>query len=112
VVRNEEREEMLTEREERFKEKVTVREQLLNRKAQSLNTKQQKLNHFENRVQQLREKTAGLTQKLIESARTRTSVPEDELRQQLRTKIEQDARTGATRAAQDIENEAQLNVER
>lgn len=112
VLRNEELDEDLTERELKFKEHVTLREQVLQRRAQSLNSRQQKLAAFDNRVKALRAKMAELRERLLNEARTRSSVPPDTLRAQIESRLEQEARNAATRLVQDAEQEAQLNNER
>ncbi len=112
VLKNEEIEEAIAERELKFRDVVNTREQLLNRKAQSLNSKQQKLTSFETRVRGLRERLSSLQAQLLDEARKRTPIPEADLKAQIEARIEQEARTLATRAAQEIEQEAQLNMER
>jgi ribonuclease Y len=112
VVRNEEYEEEIAERELKHKETVNVREQLLNRKSQSLQSRQQKIASFENRVQQLRAKVNEMTERLLEEARRRSNVAPEQLKEQIHSQLEQQARTAATRLAQDFEQEAQVNTER
>lgn len=112
VQKNDEYEEAIGERELKFKETVSTREMLLQRKSQSLNTRQQKIANFEARVSQLRARAQNLRDQILEEARKRSPVKEDDLRLQIQTKAEQDARTIATRLAQDVEHEAQLNTER
>jgi ribonucrease Y len=112
VQRNEEFAETLDERELKFRENASTRDQLLNRKQQSLTAKQQKLSQYEARVQQLRSRLDGLRERLLNEARQRSSVSEDQLREQIHSRIEQDSRNHATRVAQEIEQEAQLNAER
>lgn len=112
VLKNEETEELIAEREMKFKDSVNTREQLLNRKAQQINSRKQKVTNFESRVAVLRDRAKALQEQLIGEARKRSPVNEEELKQQICAKIEQEARTMATRQAQDIEQEAQINVER
>lgn len=110
--RNDEFEEELDERERQFRESVSTRDQLLNRKSQSLHSRQQKISTFEKRVTQLRAKAGELRERLLEEARRRSPIPVEELKAQVHTRLEQQARTAATRLAQEIEQEAQLNTER
>lgn len=112
VQRNEEFEETLLDREQRSKELAQSRDQMLNRKSQSLNSKQQKLNQIEARVTQLRERVTKMRASLLEEAKKRSSVPFEQLREQIHAQLEQQARNTVTRAAQDIEQEAQINAER
>lgn len=112
VLRNEEYEEELHERELKFKELVNTREQLLNRKQQSLNSRQQKVQSYEGRVNQLRAKAAELQERVLEEARRKSQVAPETLKEQIKSRLEQEARTAATRAAQEFEQEAQLNTER
>lgn len=112
VLRNEEVEEAIVEREQKFKDLTATREQLLNRKSQTINSKQQKLQNFEARVRALRERETKLRDQVLEEARKRTPVEEGVLKAQIQSQVEQEARNNATRAAQDIEQEAQINMER
>lgn len=112
VQKNEEHEEAIGERELKFRDVVSTREQLLNRKSQSLNYKQQKLSSIETRVRNLRERAVALQDQLREEARKRTPIPETDLKAQIEARLEQEARTLATRAAQEVEQEAQINMER
>ncbi len=112
VQKNEEHEEAIGERELKFRDVVSTREQLLNRKSQSLNSKQQKLSSIETRVRNLRERAVALQDQLREEARKRTPIPETDLKAQIEARLEQEARTLATRAAQEVEQEAQINMER
>jgi len=112
VTRNEERDELISEREMKFKDSVNTREQLLNRKAQTINSRRQKLANFEGRVGALRERARTLQQQLQEEAKKKSSVSEDDIRAQIQGRMEQEARTQATRMAQEFEQEAQVNVER
>lgn len=112
VLRNQEFEEELTERELQFKEHVLVREQLINRKQQSLNSRKQKAADYEARVNLVRQKVADLRERLLEEARRRSNVSPEDLKAQIHARLEQEARTFAQKAAQEIEQEAQLNTER
>jgi ribonuclease Y len=112
VVKNEEHEELIGEKELKARDSQATREQLLNRKAQTISTRKQKLDLLESRVGALRTRQQELQQQLLIEARQRSPVDETQLREQIHGQIEQEARTLATRKAQDIEQEAQLNVER
>jgi ribonucrease Y len=112
VQKNDEFGETLEERELKFKELVNTREQALNRKNQLLSSRQQKLSVIETRVAQLRQRSSDLRVRLLDEAKRRSSVSEDDLRKQIHARMEQEARTHATRAAQEMEQEAQLNTER
>lgn len=112
VVKNDEHEEMILEKEVKARESQNMREQLLNRKAQQINTHKQKVGNIEARVNGLRERAKGLQEQLLNEARQRSPVPEDQIRQQIHSQLEQEARNYATRQAQEIEQEAQINVER
>lgn len=112
VQKNDEHEELMGEKELKARDSHTTREQLLNRKAQTINTRKQKLASIESRVNALKTREKDLHQQLLNEARQRLPIPEDQLRQQIQSQIEQEARTLATRQAQEIEQEAQINVER
>jgi len=112
VQRNEEFAETLSEREEKSRELAQSREQMLQRRAQSLNAKQQKLAQIEARLQQTRERAQALRLSLLEEAKKRSAVSLEQLREQIHAQLEQQARNVVTRAAQDIEQEAQINAER
>jgi ribonuclease Y len=112
VQKNDETLENIEEREEKFRAHVQVREQLLNRKNQSLSSRQQKVSQWEARLNQLRQRASALQAQILEEAKRRSPVPEETLRQQIHNQIEQEARTHATRAAQEMEQEALLNTER
>ncbi len=112
VLRNEDREDEIAEKELKFRDMVSTREQALNRRAQALNSKWQRVRNFENRVNQLRNKAAEIQKRLLAEARQRSSVDEAELKKQIQNQFEQEVRTHATRTAQDLEHEMQLNAER
>jgi ribonuclease Y len=112
VVKNEEQEELIGEKEMKARDAHNTREQLLNRKTQTINSRRQKLTSIETRVSALRAREKELQQQLLNEAKQRSPVAEDQLRQQIHSQIEQEARTLATRKAQEIEQEAQVNVER
>lgn len=112
VQRNEEFAENLDEREQKFRETAQSRDQYLNRKSQSLQARQQKLKQYEGRVGQLRERVQNLRSSLFEEARKKSAAAIDELKNQIHSRLEQDARNTFTRMAQDIEQEAQVNAER
>lgn len=112
VIRNEEVEEELVERERQFKEHVQAREQMLNKKQQALNARQQRVTAHDQRVQQLRSKAGELRDKVLNEARKRSAIAESELKNQLQSQHEQQVRNLVTRQAQEIEQEATLNVER
>lgn len=112
VQRNDQFEETLDERELKFRETAATRDQLLNRRFQTLQVRGQKVSQFEQRVNALRERMASLRDKLLEEARKRSNATEEELRQQIQRDLEQSIRNHATRVAQEIEQEAQLNSER
>src|ERR1035437_2980706 len=112
VQKNDEYSEILEERELKFRETVVAREGLLNRKSQAFSSRQQKLNQVEERVSGLRQKLFGLRSQLLDESKKRSSVPEEQLKQQIHARLEQEARTRATHAAQELEQEAQLNTER
>lgn len=112
VQRNEEFSELLDERELKMRETAATRDSLLNRKSQSNNSRLQKINAIEARVNQLRERVGNLRRKLLEEAKSKSSVPAETLMQQLTAQLEQQARNLVTRQAQEIEQEAQINAER
>ena len=112
VQKNDEYSETLDERESKYKEQNQGREANLNRKNQSLNSRQQKLSNVESRVSSLRQRLQDLRGKLLDEARHKSSMSEEDIRKQIHARLEQDARTHATRAAQEMEQEAQINVER
>ncbi|MGE3680674.1 MAG: Rnase Y domain-containing protein [Bdellovibrionales bacterium] len=112
VQKNDEYEERLDERELKFRELVSTRDQLLQRKSQSLNTRQQKLTRLETRVQEIRRQAADLKTRILAEAHRRSPVPPEELKLQIQSRLEQETRTASTRAAQEMEQEAQLNAER
>jgi ribonuclease Y len=112
VQRNDEFEETLDEREAKFRSLTQTREQLLQRKQQSINSKQQQLNSYDARVQRLRARLNEQRLKLLDEAKKRSVAPPEQLREDIHARIEQEARTLATRHAQAIEQDAQLNAER
>jgi ribonuclease Y len=112
VQRNEEVLENIEEKELKFKEHCNVRDQLLNRKKQSLQVRQQKIQQWEARVQQFKDRLTGLNQQLRTEAKRKSPIEEGQLREQIHAKIEQEAITQFTRAARELEQEAQVNAER
>lgn len=112
VQKNDEYSEALEERELKFKETVVAREALLNRQSQALNSHKQKLNLVEERVSNLRQKLSGFRSRFLEESKKRSSIPEEQLKQQIHARLEQEARTRTTHLAQELEQEAQLNTER
>ncbi len=112
VQRNDEFAETLEEREHAFREKVQAREVVLNRQNQALASRLQKLSGVEARIASLRARVSSLRGQMLEEARKRSSLSEAELKQQIHTRLEQEARGRAVRVAQEIEQEAQLNTER
>lgn len=112
VQRNDEYEETLDERELKFRETSHRREQLLQGKSQSLQARQQKLSQYEERVEQFRRRAGDLRSKLLEEARKRSAMSEEQMRARVQEHLEQEVRNVATRQAQDVEQEAQLNAER
>lgn len=112
VQRNDEMLEEIEERELKFKEATSVRDQLLNRKSQAVTTRQQKLSQLDTRLAQLRARQNDMRLRLLEEAKKKSPVPPDQLRDQIHTRLEQETRNLATRAAQEMEQEAQLNTER
>lgn len=112
VQKNDEFEETLDEREVKFKSVAQTREQLLQRKQQSNASKQQRLNNFEGRIQQLRARVTDLRAKLLDEAKKRSNATPQQLREQIHARMEQEARTSATRQAQELEQDTQINAER
>ena len=112
VQKNDEFVENIEERELKAKEAVVTREQLLNRKSLALTARQQKLSQIEARVTQLRQRFAVLRSQMHEEAKKRSPLSEEQIRAQIHSHMEQDARTHATRLAQELEQEAQVNTER
>lgn len=112
IKKNEEHVELLEEREEKLAESVQTRESQLQRKAQLLQTRQQKFNQQESRLKALREKLDLLKAQLLTEAKRRSPITGSEMREQIHARMEQEARTQATRQAQEIEQEGQINAER
>ncbi len=112
VQKNEETAENLEETEEKFRAQVSVREQLLNRKSQSVTARQQKVQQWEERVNLLRQRAGELNGKILEEAKRRSPIEPEQLKEQIHARIEQETRTASTRLAQELELEAQVNVER
>lgn len=112
VQRSEEFGETLDERESKFRESAQQRDVLLQRRAQTLNVRAQRAQQLDARLQSLRERANVLRDRLLDEARKRSPVAPEDLKVQIQARFEQETRNLATRAAQEIEQEAQLNAER
>lgn len=105
-------EEDLDDRERIAKEASGAKESGLARRAQQLNSRQQRVSAIEARVNQLRDRAREMQERLLEEARKRTNVEPEALKAQIQSQLEQRTRTAITKVAQEIESEAQVNVER
>jgi len=102
----------LTEREGQLQETIKMREQLWNRKLQSLRSREQRLTQFQEKVDQLRTRLKNIQGQILDEAVQRSPVSSEDLKAQVQGQMEQVARTKATQMVQEIEHEAQLNLER
>lgn len=112
VLANEEYEDRLLEQEMKFKDAAAVRDQLLNRKNQALLSRRHKIEKIEERARDLKTQADGLRQRLMQEAEKRSPIPASDLRQKIQDDFEREVRTAATKRAQEIEQEAHLNMER
>ncbi len=112
VVKNDEKLEEIEEREAKFREAAQTKDTAINRQNQMMTHRQQKITAWEARVSQLRARAAELQSKILEEAKKRSPIPEQTIREQIHARFEQEARTAALKTGQELEQEAQVNVER
>lgn len=112
VQRNREHEERIQEKEEAFQDNVKIRQQLLDRKNSATQSKQAKLDQQSRKFSAFLESIQKLRDQLMEAVKAKSSVPEADLRRQLEDRLANESRTRAQKMSQEIEQEAQVSVER
>lgn len=112
LAKNEALQEALEDRELKYRELVSTKDQWLNRQNQALQARQQKVAALEAKASQVRARAEALRAKIAEEAKKRSPVSAEDLMAQIKSRMEQEARTAATKAGQEFEQEAQVNTER
>lgn len=112
VQKNEATDERIQEREERLQEQFEARDQVRARQEQTWRSRQGRLQGREGQVRGVLDKRDRLQEKFVEELlkRTQTSLPT--VKSDLIAQLEIDTRHQATRMANVLEEEAELNLER
>lgn len=110
--KNEQIEERIEDRQATFQENYTVREQLLRRKEGSVQSRRSKMGREDARVATVRHRLTEKKTEYLQVLKNHSSVDENQLKEQVREQLEQEAKHAGLRLGQEIEQTAQVHAER
>jgi ribonuclease Y len=112
VQKNQETEDRIEDREEELKAQIQAKQVVLNRQDQLLRNRQTKVQAREAQVRAVMDKVTSLSQRYRDELLKRTQSNLEDVKAEIVARLETDTKHQATRLANTIEEEAEVNLER